>query len=70
MFLPKWCSGSEMFMSMRATFFEALIRKSQLSLILYTENSRNHYVKYVPCPELLCQSKLYNIYFKSTFTHI
>ena len=28
MFLPKWCSASEMFVSRRATSFEALIRKS------------------------------------------
>ena len=52
----------EMFVSRRATSFEASIRKSRHSLILLTENSKNHYVKYVSCPELLCQSKLYNKY--------
>ena len=30
MFLPKWCSASEMFVPRRATSFEALIRRSRL----------------------------------------
>ena len=68
MFLPKWCSASEMFVTRRATSFEALLRKARFSLISRTANASNMYLNNLLCTSTAFKSDLYNLYLNSVFT--